>query len=157
MDDDKKFLARAVDIATASIERGGGPFGALIVTANGDVYEGQDTVLTSNDPTAHAEVAAIRAASSGEERFELSGSTLYSSCEPCPMCLTAALWARIPRIIYAATSDRAAAAGFDDANFYRQLSEGISSVTDARVEHCPLANADQPFDAWEAYEGRVEF
>ena len=157
MSDDKEFLQRAVDAATASVPRGGGPFGAVVVTSDGQVYEGADTVLTTNDPTAHAEMNAIRAASQGQEDYDLSGAVLYSSSEPCPMCLTAALWARIDRIVYAATADRAAASGFDDANFYRQLKQGVDSVSDATIEHLALPAADEPFDSWDSYEGRIDF
>ena len=157
MSDDKEFLQRAVDAATASVPRGGGPFGAVLVTSDGQVYEGTDTVPITNDPTAHAEMNAIRAASQGKEDYDLSGAVLYSSSEPCPMCLTAALWARIERIVYAATTDRAAASGFDDANFYRQLQQGVDSVTDANIEHLQLSAANEPFDSWDSYEGKIDF
>ena len=155
--DDRNFLQRAVDAAIVSIPRGGGPFGAIVVTSDGQVYEGTDTVLTTNDSTAHAEMNAIRAASQGQENYDLSGSVLYSSSEPCPMCLTAALWARIDRIVYAATADRAAASGFDDASFYRQLKRGVDSVSDAAIEHLRLPTANEPFDSWDSYEGRIDF
>ena len=157
MNDDKEFLQQAVDAATASIPRGGGPFGAVVVTSDGRIYEGTDTVLTTNDPTAHAEMNAIRAASQGQEDYDLSGAVLYSSSEPCPMCLTAALWARIDRIVYAATADRAAASGFDDANFYRQLEQGVVSVSGATIEHLRLPTANEPFDSWDSYEGKIDF
>ena len=157
MSDDKEFLQRAVDAATASIPRGGGPFGAIVVTSDDQVHEGTDTVLITNDPTAHAELNAVRAAGQGQEDYDLSGAVLYSSSEPCPMCLTAALWARIDRIVYAATADRAAASGFDDANFYRQLEQGVVSVSDATIEHLRLPTANEPFDSWDSYEGKIEF
>ena len=73
------------------------------------------------------------------------------------MCLTAALWARIDRIVYAATADRAAASGFDDANFYRQLEQGVDSVSDANIEHLALPAADEPFDSWDSCEGKIDF
>lgn len=154
---DERHLQLAIDEATKSILEGGGPFGAVLVTKGGNIYVGTDQVLTLNDPTAHAEIQVIRAAAQGEQNYNLSGSVLYSSCEPCPMCLTGALWARVPRIVYAATSQQAAAAGFDDAEFYQQLSGGTSTVTAAQVHHIELPDADKPFEAWLSFEGRVDF
>lgn len=154
---DDQYMRMAVTAATDSIGEGGGPFGAVLVTASGRVYTGTDQVLTTNDPTAHAEVMAIRAASEGEQNYDLSGSVLYSSCQPCPMCLTAALWARIPRVVYAATAQQAAEAGFDDASFYRQLEGGLETVTDADLTHIDLPNANQPFETWDQFEGKVDF
>ena len=151
------YLQLAVTEATKSIFEGGGPFGAVIVTKSGNVYVGTDQVLTSNDPTAHAEIQAIRKATQGEQHYDLKGSVLYSSCQPCPMCLTAALWARVPRIVYAATAEQAAAAGFDDAAFYQQLSGGLATVTDAALDHLELPTSNQPFEAWMDYEGRIDF
>ena len=132
--DDKKLTKKAIRLAEENVANGGGPFGAVVVTANGNEYDGANRVTALNDPTAHAEIQAIRAAAA-KEGFDLSGSTLYASCQPCPMCLTAALWARIDRIVYAATQDDAAAAGFDDSVFYTQLCDGLKSVTDAEVTH----------------------
>lgn len=154
---DNHHLALSIAAATSSIYEGGGPFGAVLVTKDGNVYKGTDRVLLINDPTAHAEMVAIREASSAEANYDLSGSTLYSSCQPCPMCLTAALWARVSRIVYAATAAQAAAAGFDDASFYQQLSRGLDTVVDAEIDHLDLAEANGPFEAWGRYEGRVDF
>lgn len=157
MNDHEHYLNLALTEAGEAIHKGGGPFGAVLVTVDGAIYKGADCVLTTNDPTAHAEMTAIRLAAATEQTYDLSGSTLYSSSEPCPMCLTAALWARIPRIYYAATAEQAATAGFDDASFYRQLSKGVSSVTDAQVTHLALPQANAPFEEWGNYEGRVDF
>lgn len=154
---DVRYLQLAIDIAAESVSSGGGPFGAVIVTPPGNLYTGSDRVLLTNDPTAHAEVDAIRLATAAEETYDLSGSVLYSSCAPCPMCLTAALWARIPRILYAGTSEQATAAGFDDAAFYRQISGGFSTVTDAEIHHLNLNDANKPFEVWDAYEGKISF
>lgn len=154
--DDKKLTEKAIRLAVENVADGGGPFGAVVVTASGNEYDGANRVTTLNDPTAHAEVQAIRAAAANEG-FDLSGSTLYASCQPCPMCLTAALWARIDRIVYAATQDDAAAAGFDDSAFYTQLCSGLKSVTDAKIVHLELDDRHAPFEAWEANSGHTEY
>ncbi|MFZ4532508.1 MAG: nucleoside deaminase, partial [Alsobacter sp.] len=118
-DDDLRHLARAAELSRARMEAGlGGPFGAVIVRDGGVLAEGWNEVTSSNDPTAHAEVTAIRRACAAVGDFSLAGATLYTSCEPCPMCLASAYWARITRIVYANTRDEAAAIGFDDAFIY---------------------------------------
>jgi tRNA(Arg) A34 adenosine deaminase TadA len=117
-----EFLRRAIALATRNVESGaGGPFGAVIVRDGRIVAEGVNTVTASNDPTAHAEVNAIRAAAKALGVFSLAGCRLYSSCEPCPMCLAAAHWARMDCIFYAASAEDAARAGFDDAFLYDEL------------------------------------
>src|SRR5690606_1587565 len=98
----------------------GGPFGALVVRAGEVLATGENRVLSSHDPTAHAEIVALRAAALRAGTHELRGATLYASCEPCPMCLAAAWWARVDRVIFAATREDAAAAGFDDAAIYTE-------------------------------------
>jgi tRNA(Arg) A34 adenosine deaminase TadA len=99
----------------------GGPFGAVIVHENQILSEGWNQVTSINDPTAHAEIVAIRSAASKLGRFSLEGCTLYTSCEPCPMCLAATYWARVDRLVYAAAREDAAAVGFDDDAIYREL------------------------------------
>jgi len=99
----------------------GGPFGAVIVRGDQVVGRGWNQVTSTNDPTAHAEIVAIRTACRNLQTFSLAGCELYSSCEPCPMCLAAILWSRLDRICYAATCDDAAAAGFDDRVFHEEL------------------------------------
>ncbi len=116
------FLRRAIALATQNVETGaGGPFGAVIVCDGRIVSEGVNTVTAALDPTAHAEVNAIRAASKALGSFSLAGCQLYSSCEPCPMCLAAAYWARIDGLYYGASAADAARAGFDDAYLYQEL------------------------------------
>jgi guanine deaminase len=151
-------LARAVELAVANVLDHGGPFGAVIVTADGRAFEGINRVTANNDPTAHAEVTAIRSACTALGTFYLSGATLYTSCEPCPMCLASALWARVDRVFYAADRHDAARAGFDDAVFYdyfdtpveqrpmpvRQLAPGASD---------PLA----PFTTWTGLATRIDY
>lgn len=119
--EDEKFLRLALDLAKESLARDGGPFGAVVVKDGGVVAEGQNNVVVMNDPTAHAEIMAIRKACDLLKSFSLEGCTLYSSCEPCPMCLAAIYWARIDRVVWAATRDDAAHAGFDDASIYWEL------------------------------------
>ena len=108
-----------VDLATANVHNLGGPFGAALISPDGTrFHHGTNRVTASSDPTAHAEVTAIRNACEAERTHDLTGWTLVTSCYPCPMCLGAALWARVDRIVYAATPDEAAAAGFDDRAFH---------------------------------------
>jgi tRNA(Arg) A34 adenosine deaminase TadA len=117
-----EFLRRAIRLATGNVLAGaGGPFGAVVVREGRIVAEGVNTVTATLDPTAHAEVNAIRAAARALGSFTLTGCQLYTSCEPCPMCLAAAYWARIEAIYYGASSADAARAGFDDAFIYEQL------------------------------------
>lgn len=154
MSNDREFLTAAIDLAARSAETGGGPFGAVVVTAGGGLYLAHNTVTATHDPTAHAEVNAIRAAGEGEGTNDLTGAVLYSSSEPCPMCLTAALWARIDRLVFAAGIEDAAAAGFDDSSFYRQIRE---SVTDMSVEHDKHPHRLRPFTAWLDNTHRIDY
>ena len=117
-----EFLRRAIALATENVETGaGGPFGAVIVRDGRIVAGGVNTVTVANDPTAHAEVNAIRAAAKALGTFSLAGCRLYSSCQPCPMCLAAAHWARMDAVFYGASAEDAARAGFDDAFLYDEL------------------------------------
>lgn len=154
-----QHLARAVGLATENVRNGGGPFGAIVVTADGQVFTGVNRVTANLDPSAHAEVTAIRAACQGLGTFELSGAALYSSCEPCPMCLATALWARIERVYFAADRQDAAAAGFDDAAFYRYFEGGPADRVVMPVAHIELAGGDgvAPFAEWASTSDRVEY
>ena len=121
---DETFLREAIQLAAEhSQRRDGGPFGAIVVREGTILGRGWNQVTSANDPTAHAEVMAIRAACRELSDFRLSGCVLYASCEPCPMCLAASYWARIDRLVYAATREDAAAIGFDDSRFYDELSQ----------------------------------
>lgn len=151
----RSHLREAVDLATESVRFGGGPFGAVLVI-NGRSYSATNSVTLDNDPTAHAEVNAIRIAAAGEG-FDLSGAILYSSCAPCPMCLAAAMWARIDMIVYAATADDAAAAGFDDRTFYEQLRGGTQTVTSIRLMPDPISSRTDPFKAWMSNGARTAY
>lgn len=153
------YLARAVVLAVENVAEGGGPFGAVVVLADGTVHEGQNRVTQDNDPTAHAEVVAIRRAAAAAG-FDLTGAALYSSCEPCPLCLAAALWARVGSVQYAADRHDAAAAGFDDAAFYEYFDagpagHGTGSLLPVSRSHVPTQG--RPFEAWAEFGGRVEY
>jgi tRNA(Arg) A34 adenosine deaminase TadA len=118
----ESYMHEAIRLARDSITHGGGPFGAVIVKAGAIVGRGANCVTVSHDPTAHAEVVAIRDACRQLGTFRLAGCEIYASCEPCPMCLAAIYWARLDRIYYALTRQDAAAMGFDDEFLYRELS-----------------------------------
>lgn len=122
MENDKKFLLKAIEIALNSISKEGGPFGAVI-TKNGKIIsEAYNMVVISNDPTAHAEVLAIRQAAAVLKTHNLDMCTLYTSCEPCPMCLGAIYWAGIKKVVYACNRIDAEAAGFSDRLIYEEIS-----------------------------------
>ncbi|HWJ80816.1 MAG TPA: nucleoside deaminase [Nocardioides sp.] len=156
MNDDERWLAEAVDLAVANVHDGGGPFGAVVVRGGEVLAVGQNRVTRDNDPTAHAEVEAIRAACAAIGDFSLAGCTLYASCEPCPLCLAAALWARLDRVVYAADRDDAARGGFDDRAFYELFSRPRESW-DVQVEHVSLPVASKPFDTWLADPDRTAY
>lgn len=154
-----EYLAQAVDLATENVRNQGGPFGAIVVSADGRVFEGSNRVTANLDPSAHAEVTAIRNACQGLDTFDLTGAALYTSCEPCPMCLATALWARIDRVYYAADRHDAADAGFDDAVFYRYF-EGDDSdraIMPVGQETLPPEHRVAPFTEWNQTENRIEY
>ena len=121
MGNDKKYLLRSIEIAKESIVNGGGPFGAVIVKGDKIISEASNRVVLNNDPTAHAEILAIRQASTQLQTFELNDCTLYSSCEPCPMCLGAIYWSGIRKIVYSSDRSDAERAGFDDKFIYKEI------------------------------------
>lgn len=141
-------MKRAVALAMQNALAGGEPFGAVVVTAEGQWFEGVNSPEQSSDPTAHAEINALRAAAA-EAGPNLAGATLYSSAQPCPMCLGAALWANVGGLVFAAEQSEMAAHGFNNAPFYAQVSGGAETVTDFPVEHKPLAGSLDPFRAWQ--------
>jgi|HubBroStandDraft_6_1064221.scaffolds.fasta_scaffold1034346_1 guanine deaminase len=121
---DNSYMARAIHLAIDNVRSGrGGPFGAVIVKDGNIVAEGANQVTFSKDPTAHAEVLAIRAACQKLDVFDLEGCEIFTSCEPCPMCLGAIYWARLSRIYFASAADDAAKAGFDDSLIYREIAQ----------------------------------
>ena len=123
---DKEFMRRAIRLAQEGIDQNaGGPFGAIVVKDGEVVGEGNNRVTSTNDPTAHAEVVAIRNAYARLENFQLDGCVIYTSCEPCPMCLGAIYWARPARVFYAATREDAAGIGFDDQFIYEEIEKSF--------------------------------
>ncbi|WP_147040580.1 nucleoside deaminase [Microbacterium aerolatum] len=155
-DTDRGFLRQAVKLAVENVAEGGGPFGAVVVRDGEVIGTGQNRVTRDHDPSAHAEVVALRAAGQRINDFSMEGATLYSSCEPCPMCMAAALWARVDRVVYAADRQDAATGGFDDLEFYR-LFETDRSEWSLPVEAVRLADATAPFDKWLASDNRAEY
>ena len=151
------FMQRAIELAIENVKtRRGGPFGAVVVRNGSILAEGTNLVTSTLDPTAHAEITAIRAACRAAGSFQLNGCEIYTSCEPCPMCLGAIYWARPDRVYYAGTHEDAAAAGFDDAFIYEQLRV---PPQDRRIPMQILmrAEAQAAFDTWRQLENRVEY
>lgn len=153
-----EFLNRAIILAKQSIDNGGGPFGAVIVQDNQIIAEGNNRVTPDCDPTAHAEVVAIRRAAQAIENYMLEGCTLYTSSEPCPMCLAAIYWARIERVIYANPHQQAASAGFDDSLIYQQLNLPHADkqilIQQSSEKECLIA-AEEIFQLWGAKQDKV--
>lgn len=151
-----RWLTLAIDLAVRNVADGGGPFGAVVVREGELVATGVNRVTADLDPTAHAEVAAIRAACRATGDFALHGAELYSSCEPCPLCLATVLWARVARVEYAAGRADAAAAGFDDAVFHGMLAAEPGAWT-GRLAHAPHPRSAEPFAAWLEHGGRQSY
>ncbi len=150
-------MQEAIEQAIENVRTGrGGPFGALVVKDGEVVARGANLVTASNDPTAHAEVVAIRKACRSLGRFQLDDCDLYTSSEQCPMCLGAIYWARLRRVFYGGTHEDAAAAGFDDHFIYEELA---LPPGERYIEMIPLLRdeAQRAFDAWNQQEGRIEY
>ncbi len=150
------LLQRAVDLAVAAAGGEGGPFGAIVARGDEILAEGTNRVTLDHDPTAHAEVVAIRAACARVGEFRLEGCVLYTSCEPCPMCLAATWWARIERVEFAATRDDAAAAGFDDSALYAEVAAPLER-RGLPITRGDVSDAGAPFAAWAANPDRVPY
>ena len=152
-----EFLRRAIVLAIQNVESGaGGPFAAVIVRDGKVVGEGVNTVTTGNDPTAHGEVNAIRAACRAQGTFSLAGCELYTSCEPCPMCLAASYWARLDAIYYGASAADAARAGFDDAFLYEEFRRNQSARA-LPATQLLAQEAWAAFDAWITSTSKVSY
>ena len=121
-----KFMTRAIELSIESVNKGGGPFGCVIAKNDKIISEGRNKVTLNNDPTAHGEIVAIRQACKNFNNFDLNGCELYSTCEPCPMCLSAIYWARIDKIYYANTREDARKIDFDDSLIYSELKKNIN-------------------------------
>lgn len=152
-----KFMQRAIALAERNIhECMGGPFGAVIVKDDVIIAESQNLVTSTNDPTAHAEVSAIRKACENLQTFDLSGCVIYTSCEPCPMCLAAVYWSRLSRVFFASTRADAAAAGFDDEFIYNEL--GLPADERQLPTQQILANeANIVFKHWKDSESKTPY
>lgn len=149
-------LRAAIELSLASIDAGGGPFGAVVVRDGVVVGVGQNRVVVGADPTAHAEVVAIRDACATLGTHELQGCVIYASCEPCPMCLGAIFWARIDRIVYAASRDDAAAAGFDDSFFYEEIGRAAGARR-VPAEQRERDRAAEVLRTWAAKEDKTAY
>jgi guanine deaminase len=155
--EDRAYLARAVALSREHMENGaGGPFGSIVVRDGQVIGEGWNQVTSTNDPTAHAEVVAIRRACDALGTFSLQGATLYASCEPCPMCLASAYWARVSRIVFANTREEAAAIGFDDQLLYDEIPKPIDERTIPTI-HVPDADAQAVFQTWLAKADKIAY
>lgn len=154
--DENYFLSRAIDLASQNVSAGGGPFGAVIVKNGKIVAEEVNRVTLLKDPTAHAEVQAIRKACELLDTFDLSGCEIYCSCEPCPMCFSAIYWSHISKIYYAATHHDAEYAGFADAYIYREvrLNPSERSIPFINIDH---EQKNFPFDEWFKKENKEKY
>ncbi len=154
METDKSLLLRAIDTARKGIEIGGGPFGAIITKDEKIISEEFNSVVLKNDPTAHAEILAIRTAASALGSYDLSECTLYSSCEPCPMCLGAIYWAGIKKVVYAYDRNDAEKSGFSDKVIYDEI---ILDPSKRKISFVHISNAggDDLFRKWDESETKV--
>ncbi|MDQ1254266.1 MAG: guanine deaminase [Euryarchaeota archaeon] len=155
-DNDFLFMRRAIDLSLKNVKKGGGPFGA-VVTRNGEILaESCNLVTETNDPTAHAEINVIRVAAQKLKTFDLSGCVIYSSCEPCPMCLGAIYWARIDKVVFANTTSDAQSIGFNDALIYEEISR---PPEERKIEFRQLLREEalMAFKAWEESENKIEY
>jgi len=156
-DEDERFMREAIRLAKEGISNGlGGPFGAVIVKDGQIVGRGNNRVTSTNDPTAHAEVMAIRDACKNLNTFQLEGCTLYTSCEPCPMCLGAIYWARPRRIVYGCFDTDAAQAGFDDQFIYREIDKSRDQRS-IPMQQLLRDEAWTVFEAWKSKEDRIHY
>jgi tRNA(Arg) A34 adenosine deaminase TadA len=153
---DKYLLGRAVEIAKEGIKKGRGPFGAIISKDGKIIAEANNMVVLSNDPTAHAEILAIRNASSILKSHDLSDCVIYTSCEPCPMCLGAIYWAGIKKVVYASDRFDAAASGFNDNMIYDEI---ILSPDERKINflRLPDAGGQEVFRKWDEFENKIPY
>ena len=150
------FMREAIKLSAESVRSGGGPFGAVIVRDGEIIARGENRVTVCNDPTAHAEVSAIREAAARLGTYDLSGCEIYSSCEPCPMCLGAIYWARLDKLYYAGTRADAASVGFDDAHIYEELPLEPSQ-RELPTETLLREEAQRVFEAWAEKADKKEY
>jgi tRNA(Arg) A34 adenosine deaminase TadA len=154
---DKKFMERAIELAQNGVdENHGGPFGCVVAKGGQIVGEGCNRVTSTNDPTAHAEIVAIRDACKNLGSFQLDGCVIYTSCEPCPMCLGAIYWSRPAGIFFAATREDAAAAGFDDALFYDEM-EKTNDLRQLKMQNLLREESQKIFAKWMGKTDKMEY
>src|SRR6056297_199958 len=153
---DIKYLEKAIEISIKNIDEGGGPFGAVVVKEDQVIASSGNHVTLSKDPTAHAEISAIREACKILGTFSLEGCTLYSSCEPCPMCLGAIYWARLDKLVFAASKEDAKDAGFDDSFIYEELQAPMGEQKIQTFQEL-REKALEAFDKWKEMEDKTEY
>ena len=151
-----KFMQRAIELSIESVNKGGGPFGSVIVKEDKIVAEGSNKVTLINDPTAHGEVVAIRQACKTLNNFNLSGCELYSTCEPCPMCLSAIYWARLDKIYYANTRNDAQRIDFDDSFIYSELQKNTNKRKIPIIQMM-RNEALEAFELWDKKTDKVKY
>ena len=151
-----RFMSRAIELSIESVKSGGGPFGSVIIKNNEIISEGMNRVTKNNDPTAHGEIVAIRNACKNLNDFSLKGCELYTSCEPCPMCLSAIYWSRVDKIYYANTRDDAKKIDFDDSLIYSELAKKIK---ERKIPTTQLMRDEalQGFKLWKNTENKVKY
>ena len=149
-------MKRAIELSVENVDKGGGPFGSVIVKNNKIIAEGANKVTTTNDPTAHGEIVAIREACKKLNNFNLNGSELYSTCEPCPMCLSAIYWARISKIYYANTREDAQKIDFDDSFIYSEFEKKIKERKIPMIQMM-RNEALKAFELWDKKKDKVKY
>ena len=156
MNSNKNFMLRAIELSINSANNDGGPFGSVIVKNNTIIAEGSNKVTSTNDPTAHAEIVSIREACKKLKTFNLTGCDLYSSCEPCPMCLSAIYWSHIDNIFYANTREDAKKINFDDSLIYSEFSKKIEDRK-IPIKQMLREEALQAFTIWSKKTNKIEY
>ncbi len=149
-------MKRAIELSIKSVNNGGGPFGSIIVKSDKIIAEGSNKVTSNNDPTAHGEIVAIREACKKLNNFSLNGCELYSTCEPCPMCLSAIYWARIDKIYYANTREDARKIDFDDSLIYTELQKNIDKRKIPMIQ-ISRNEALKAFELWDQKKDKVKY
>lgn len=156
MDNHDFFMKEAIKLSLDNIKNNGGPFGAVIVKDGEIIARGTNRVTAINDPTAHAEIMAIREAAKKFNNFNLTGCTIYTSCEPCPMCLSAIYWARIDKIFFGNTKADARKIGFDDSFIYDEIKLPIE-MRKIKTQQLLRDEAIEGFKKWDEFEGKIEY
>ena len=154
--EDRRFMQMAIDLSIENVANGGGPFGAVIVRNGEIIANGTNRVTANNDPTAHAEVSAIREACAKIGNFKLEGCVCYTSCEPCPMCLSALYWAGVSRIVYGNTKEDAKAINFDDSFIYDEIAKPYA-LRAIPCQNFMRKEAFEGFRAWAEKEDKIEY